>query len=390
MSSGRYIHIGLIFLLFWSCQKTEVLEPTSFPLMLRNNVELTEVFEDGTLLTGGADGYYVDYGNGLTAVLESTSQSEFNEMRVDQMMFYLGADQIIYGVNLSYVMVIKPNGYRFILQDIFNNGSLTYPGYTITPNGKLMRCDYSEQIYNSVEQQYFYNIRLSIWDDDAWDSDVTDMWMQSNFNTQYTPTPIFEDKNDLYIAGNEIFKVDYSNPSFLTYERLVPSGGVLEYSSFHHGRFFDNELIGFDQDYVVSTDIQYSYAFNLNSGLLKSYRITNTCDVGDDQVFNIQKVIGSNGRSTYCYQQQIFNVFSEDNIAGLIIEYDHSKGKCDVRTLLAIGLLDNTALSINDVAYDVEADVVYLATQEGLIGYDMQTNQTFDFLSQIVAQNETN
>jgi hypothetical protein len=390
MNSRHIISIGLTLLIFSSCLKTEILQPTSFPLMLRNDVELTEVFEDGTLLSGGADGFYIDYGNGLTAVLESSSQSEFSENQVDEMMFYLGADQVIYGVNLTYVLVIKPNGYHFFFQDLVNNSNLTYPGYTITPKGELMRCDYSEQIYNSEEQQYFHNIRLSIWDDDVWDTDITDIWMQSAFNTQYTPTPIFEGKYDLYIAGNEIFSVDYSNPSYLTYERLVPSNGVWQYSSFHHGRFYEGELLGFDQDYVVSSDIQYSYSFNLNSGLLRSYRVTNTCYVGDDQTFNISKVIGSSGRSTFCYQQRIFNSFSEDNVAGLIIEYDHSKGKCDVRPLIATGLLENTNLVINDVSYDVEADVIYLATQEGLIGYDMQTNQTFDYLSQIVVQGETN
>jgi len=387
LNMNRIAGVILVLLAFcvFSCQKVEELLPFEYPGMLANRIGQVSVLEDGTLLAIGVDGIFVRYPDNSTSVV-SVNSSE-TDLNAAYGMKFLKGDNVIYGVNVFYVLVIRNDGYQFYSSDFGSNSPLSYPEYTITPDNELLKLSYGESRFNQELNRFERPIRISRWNFSGWDFADSEIYISDN-NSSSSLTMVFQTDYRAYLWIDKLYEIGYNEYDDIDFEEIIPINGDISSNKIYSASPYDKEIVGFDREIneytgANSLNINRSIIFNTSTGELSGSAPSDNCGVVPFGSLNFDQYLGRHGSIAYFYTNIVFNQFSTEYKRGEVYAYNMSDGTCSFNAILAKGPLRELDIQIIDLDIDVRNELLYIGTNHGLFIYDRQNHSVQSYLENL-------
>ncbi|GAB5539189.1 MAG: hypothetical protein Salg2KO_12920 [Salibacteraceae bacterium] len=368
---NKVIGIALLMIAVAGCRNEEVLEPFFYPQLLNSSVDFVEVFDDKSMIAGSFEGIYYKNEDGDEFFVEIGDDFEYNQKNIQSMTFFKGGDKV-YGVNVNWIVEIKDDEATFYANSIPNvtyGDALRFADYGIDREGKLFAVSYGKYVFDENLWQDFYEIYLNRWQAGSWAGNGTDILIRDL--DLMAPSFVFGE-DYLYVAVGDIYEVDYKDIFNFDYERLVPNIGGVDYQNMHQLTYQDDALYATNGQGLIGGSPYLMYTFNLRTGNFRDRQFSDRCNVPLFTTMDYQ-FYHSDGVYAFVRTEVEQETFNSQEVVYII---NQAFGLCDRYEI-------GSNYDVQDVSYDVRANALLLATNQGLITYDLESETTAPYLNTI-------
>lgn len=369
------------------CFEEKNLRPFIFPDLVNNTNRIVESFpEDSVLFVATDGGLLVRFKDEQYAVFPIASYPQVSFLNLEQIeVFFDKTTERIVIVSDSIVMRLSRNNTLETFVDDFDFYEPTrfYFDYAMSPDGKLYRIDYYNEIWDpnsgSFDSDYFIAIHEFTGANRAlWRTIETNMTVRSNFLS--SPHATFNSAGDMLIMTNPSYLVSNLNSgdiAFQSIDRAANFRSIIDpvwYEETGMVYGFNRDPGWFEPvDGIISVPIdQETAAFSFFSS---------TCEM-DEPVIGAVKVLQWTPSHLVMYVQLFTNELTGiKSSLGYVYTYELNTQDCMVTAIKTDEILLPFANAINDVAF-LEQEL-YLGTESGLLIYNVQTASFEPYLRRI-------
>lgn len=384
MMLNRYFAFGLAAFLLTSCVKDEVLHPFAIPDLVQSYIRKVECFDQyKTIFVASDGGILLKYADDEQVMFDASGYPVINDIQwPNAQVLYSPANEIFWVISDSiYLKAGRTRLETFMDKTPFFAPTKAYKSFVVTPEGDLLRIGFFKEEWNpenGFESEYFIGIyKFLSNENNPWEEYETNMTITSSFLS--APAAVFNENETLVLLTNPQYMLANYDQDYPEYEVIGKVGSGFNYKTMVLPAVGPNGTI-YGLDRVPSNISPVTHALSTleSSNLVERYEMQTLCAIEEENQGAV-KLLGWAGHTLQVFYQNFTNANSLDNTyLGYIWQYDLNSGACNINYLRSDEKL-RFSEPIRDV--DLFDGKVYLGTRNGLLIYDLATNEISTYIS---------
>lgn len=366
------------------CIRETTLTPYELPDLVKSYIRKVECFNnEDAMMVASDEGVMLLYGEEQVLydanVYDELFKVEWSEAEV----LYSPSTEVFWVIQDSTFIQLGKNTYDVHYDNTqFFAATQSYFAYALSTEGKLMRLGYWKEFWDQNSGSFYSDYYIGIYEylgnnNNTWREYQTELKVNSKFLAD--PNFTFADNGDIIIHTNPGFIISAYTDQGATADSVSRSGQGFKFRTANrpHLAAVSGNLYGMLTEPSLLTPVTSMLSVGLTQDPVVEYVFEDHCPFPTEHQGAI-KLLDWNGDVVRFYVRQYTNSLSSNtDVIGHILEYDLLNDACSI-TSLSSGVLLKWSESIVDL--DILGNTVFIGTRDGLLIYDLETDEINSYL----------
>lgn len=373
----------LVVLLMVGCIRETTLTPYELPDLVKSYIRKVECFDnENALLVASDEGVMLLYGEEQVLydanIYDELFKVEWSEAEV----LYSQSNEIFWIIYDSTFIQMGKNTYDVHYDNTqFFAATQSYFAYALSNEGNLMRLGYWKEFWDQNSGSFYSDYYIGIYEylgnnNNTWREYQTDITVNSKFlaNPNFTVVA----NGDIILHTNPGYIITAYDDQGATADSVSRSGQGFKFRTATRPHLAaSGNLYGMLSQPALLTPVTSMLSVGLTEDPVVEHVFEENCPFPMEHQGAV-KLLDWKGDVVRFYVRQYTNSLSSNtDVIGHILEYDLLNDACSI-TSLSSGELLKWSESIVDV--DILGAIVYIGTRDGLLIYDLETDEIDSYL----------
>ncbi|MEQ9186901.1 MAG: hypothetical protein RLP15_04145 [Cryomorphaceae bacterium] len=382
---NRLTFIACLAVLLFSqgCIREITLHPYELPDLVKSYIRKVECFDnENAILIASDEGVMLLYGEDQVLFDANTYDELFKlEWSVAQVL-YSESTEIFWIIQDSTFIQMGKNTFDVHYDNTkFFAPTKSYFAYGLYGDGKLVRLGYWKEFWDQNSGSFYSDYYIGIYEylgieNNTWREYQTDL----RINSKFLATPNFAvDANDnIVLHTNPGFVITDYNDEETSADSISRTGQGFKFrTAFHPHLSASGNIYGMRTVPTLLSPVASMLSVGLNSKTVVEHELVTNCEIPVESQGAV-KLLDWKGDVARFYIRNYTNSLTPNTEAiGYMLDYDLANDACSITTLYSNEEL-KWSESITDL--DVLGTTVYIGTRDGLLIYDLETDEISSYL----------
>ncbi len=381
---NKWITLILVLLIgTTSCVDEIDLRPFELPSLTKSTVRRVEAFElDSALFVATDEGVMLLYGD-EQILFDAGSYDELLEIEwTNAEVLYAPTTDIFWVIADSAFLRVGRNTFDLHYDRTnFYAPTKSYFDYALSPDGKLYRLGYYDEVWDPNSGSFFSDYMIGIYEfvgnpNNTWKETQTDLGVNSKFLAD--PTFVFAENGDLIINTNPVYVVTSFNQSEVVADSISKTGSGFKFRTSYQPYLSETgHMYGLFSEPTFLTPVVAVVDHALNEEEVRLHALDENCEMPSSSQGAVKLLDWQSDQARFFVQVFSSPQTGESEELGYIMTFDLASDQCSLRSLRSHPDL-KWSEGINDL--DILEDKVYIGTREELMVYDLNTDDVTSYL----------